>query len=110
MVAQYLANVAFGSTIPSMRRKFCEGEIPIIASLVVPLVTPVNEVQNETTSHDGSFDHVRSNRELVGEWKMRHVCSLSRISGKQVASENHIHPPNVCYGAKSPQWCGGPAA
>ena len=45
MVAQYLANVAFGSTIPSMRRTFCEAEIPIVASLVVPLVTPIHEVQ-----------------------------------------------------------------
>ena len=41
MVAQYLANVTFGSTIPRIRRTFCEANVPLVASLVVPLLTPV---------------------------------------------------------------------
>ena len=45
MVAQYLANVTFGSTISRIRRTFCEANVPVVASLMVPLVTPVNEVQ-----------------------------------------------------------------
>ena len=45
MVAQYLANVTFGNTISRIRRTFCEANVPVVASLMVPLVTPVNEVQ-----------------------------------------------------------------
>ena len=45
VVAQHLANVTFGNTISRIRRTFYEADIPVVASLVVPLVTPVNEVQ-----------------------------------------------------------------
>ena len=45
MVAQYLANVAFGSTFSRTRRTFFEANVPVVVSLMVPLVTPVKEVQ-----------------------------------------------------------------
>ena len=45
MVAQYLANVAFGSSISRTRRTFFEANVPVVGNLMVPLVTPVNEVQ-----------------------------------------------------------------
>ena len=37
--------MTFGSTISRIRRTFCEANVPVVASLMVPLVTPVNEVQ-----------------------------------------------------------------
>ena len=43
--SEYLANVTFGSTISRIRRTFREVNVPVVASLMVPLVTPVNEVQ-----------------------------------------------------------------
>ena len=45
MVAQYLANVRFGSSISRIRSTFCEANVPVVVSLMVPLITPVNEVQ-----------------------------------------------------------------
>ena len=33
------ANVTFGSTISRNRRTFCEANVPVVASLMVPLVT-----------------------------------------------------------------------
>ena len=69
MVAQYLANVTFGSTFSRIRRAFCEANVPVAASLMVPLVTPVNEFANEATSHDGSFHRWHVNREVVEEKK-----------------------------------------
>ena len=44
MVAEDLANVAFESTISRIRRAFFEANVPIVVSLMVPLVTPVDEV------------------------------------------------------------------
>ena len=93
MVAQYLANVTFVSTNSRIRRTCCEANVPVVASLMVPLVTPVNSA-NEATSHDWSFDLWRVNQELAEVLKKRHVCELSRISENQVASENQRHPPD----------------
>ena len=45
MVAQYLTRIAFGSTISRTRRTLFEANVPGVVSLMVPLVTPVNEVQ-----------------------------------------------------------------
>ena len=38
---------------------------------------------NESTSHDGSFDHWNVTRELVEEKRKHHAHSLSRIAGSQ---------------------------
>ena len=45
MVAQQVTDVTFGSTISRIRGTFLEANVPVVASLMVPLVTPVNEVQ-----------------------------------------------------------------
>ena len=45
MVAQYFADVAFWSSISRPRWTLLEANVAVVASLMVPLVTPVNEVQ-----------------------------------------------------------------
>ena len=45
MVAQYFADVTFWSSISRARWPFLEANIPVVVSLMVPLVTPLDELQ-----------------------------------------------------------------
>ena len=45
MVAQYFADVTFWSSISRARWPFPEANIPVVVSLMVPLVTPLDELQ-----------------------------------------------------------------
>ena len=64
MVAQYLAHVAFESTVSRIRGAFFEANVPVVVSLMVPLITPVDEMQMKP-HHDGSFDHWNVDQEPV---------------------------------------------
>ena len=45
VVAQYFADVSFWSSISRGRWPFLEASVPVVVSLVVPLITPLDETQ-----------------------------------------------------------------
>ena len=45
MVAQYFADVTFWSSISRARWSFLEANVPVVVSLLVPLITPIDEMQ-----------------------------------------------------------------
>ena len=45
MVAQYFVDVTFWSSISRTRWSFLEANVPVVVSLMVPLVVPLDEMQ-----------------------------------------------------------------
>ena len=45
MVAQYFVDVAFWSSISGARRPFLKANVPVVVSLMVPFVVPIDEMQ-----------------------------------------------------------------
>ena len=45
VVAQYFADVTFWSSISRARWPFLEANVPVVVSMMVPLVTPLDELQ-----------------------------------------------------------------
>ena len=45
MVAQYFADVTFWNSISRARWSFREANVPVVVSLMVPLITPIDEMQ-----------------------------------------------------------------
>ena len=45
MVAQYFADVTFYSSLSRARWPFLEANVPVVVSLMVPLITPLDELQ-----------------------------------------------------------------
>ena len=45
MVAQHFADVTFLSSISRTRWSFLEADVPVVVSLMVPFVVPIDEMQ-----------------------------------------------------------------
>ena len=45
VVAQFFADVTFWSSTSGTRWSFHEANVPVVVSLIVPLVTPLDELQ-----------------------------------------------------------------
>ena len=106
MVAQYFANVAFGNTIPGMRRTFCEADIPVVASLVVPLVIPINEVQMEPRLRMAALIICAQTESLSRDGKCAMFAHFPEFLGTRWLQKTSDIRPIVRNGSRSPQWCG----
>ena len=78
MDAQYFTDVTFFEDVLSNGCFRCN-------VLVGTICCSNQRSANEATSHDGSFDHLMVNQELVEAWKKHHVCSLSKTVESQGA-------------------------
>ena len=45
MVAQHIADMTFLRSISRARWPFLEANVPVVVSLMIPLIVPINEVQ-----------------------------------------------------------------
>ena len=99
-------HVAFGSTIPGIRRTFCEAEITIVASLVVPLVTPIDEVQVHRCFILAAMIMCAQTESLSRNGKFAMFVHFPGFMGTRWFQKTTDLRPTVRNRSRSPLWCG----